>query len=202
MPLPSFSSLASASAWLSRLAESRHAFWLLFVASMLETLLIPIPIEVILIPWMLTHPRKKWRIASVALAGNLTAALIGFGLGNLVMDQWGGALIAAAGGQAAYENFQAHFDANGFQAILLIGIVPVPFQIAMLVAGASDYPLHLFLLASFLARGIRYFGLALLVTLTGGAAMRLWHRHARPVGAALLLLFGMWLAWQVQSFMS
>lgn len=67
--------LTSARTWLDRLDRSRHALWLLFVASMMETLLVPIPIETILIPWMLCYPYRKWTIASVALGGNLTAAV-------------------------------------------------------------------------------------------------------------------------------
>lgn len=201
MPLPSFTSLASATAWLNRLAESRHAYTLLFVASMMETLLIPFPIEVILIPWMLLHPQRKWRIAGVALAGNLTAAVIGYGLGNLAMEQWGDTLISLFGGQAAYADFQARFAEDGFKAILAIGIVPVPFQIAMLVAGASDYPLPLFLLASLLARSVRYFGLAILVAIFGEAAMRVWRRHARPVGAGLIVLFAVWMGWQFKGYL-
>ncbi|WP_136066153.1 YqaA family protein [Modicisalibacter radicis] len=196
MPLPSFTSLASASAWLDRLADSRHAMVLLFFASIMETLIVPIPIELILIPWMISRPNAKWRLAAVALAGNLTAALIGYGLGGLAMAQWGDTLISLFGGQQAYSDFESQFDANGFQAILAVGIVPVPFQIAMLVAGASHYPLPLFLLAALIARGIRYFGLALLVALVGDSATRIWQRHSRPVGVAALLAFAGWAYFQ------
>ncbi|MDO8860537.1 hypothetical protein Q6D67_02400 [Haliea sp. E1-2-M8] len=58
--------LSSSRAWLDRLDRSRHALWLLFAASMLETLIVPIPVEAILIPWMLCHPYRKWQIAGVA----------------------------------------------------------------------------------------------------------------------------------------
>lgn len=198
MPLPrSFRSLASATAWLDRLAESRHALVLLFAASMLETLLIPIPIELILIPWMITHPDAKWRLAAVALAGNLTASLLGYTLGNLAIEQWGDTLIPLVGGQSAYDAFEQRFSQDGFQAIVAVGITPVPFQIAMLVAGASGYPLTLFLLAALLARGVRYFGLAVLVAVAGEGATRLWKRHARPIGALGLLAFAVWGYWQV-----
>ncbi|SHF34940.1 membrane protein YqaA, SNARE-associated domain [Modicisalibacter ilicicola DSM 19980] len=200
MPLPSFTSLASSTAWLNRLAESNHAYWLLFVASMLETLLIPIPIEVILIPWMLSHPDRKWIIAGVALAGNLTAATLGFWIGSLAMEQWGDMLISLFGGQQAYDSFQTRFDAQGFMAILAIGIIPVPFQIAMLVAGASGYPYLLFLAAACLARGARYFGLALLVRVFGDAAMRLWQHHSRKIGWGLLVLVLIWFAWQLKGY--
>ncbi|MBZ9559381.1 MULTISPECIES: DedA family protein [unclassified Modicisalibacter] len=198
MPLPrSLRSLASATAWLDRLAASRHALVVLFVASMLETLLVPIPIELILIPWMMTHPAAKWRLAAVALAGNLSAALLGYALGGLAIAQWGDTLIPLFGGQAAYDAFAQRVSEDGFQAIVAVGITPVPFQIAMLVAGASDYPLPLFLLAALLARGVRYFGLAVLVAVAGEHATRLWKRHARPVGAFGLVAFAVWGYWQI-----
>lgn len=199
MSLPSFTSLASATAWLNRLAESRHAMALLFLASMMETLIVPIPIELILIPWMINRPSAKWRLAAVALAGNLTAALIGYGLGSLAMAQWGDTLISLFGGQQAYSDFESRFDANGFQAILAVGIVPIPFQIAMLVAGASNYSLPLFMLAALIARGIRYFGLALLVALVGERATRLWQRHSKPIGAVGLLAVTAWAYFQFVS---
>lgn len=167
---------------------------LLFLASMMETLLIPIPIEVILIPWMLCHADRKWRIATVALAGNLTAATLGYYLGMFAMDQWGDTLVGFFGGEAAYEEFDEQIREDGFMAILAIGIVPIPFQIAMLVAGASAYPIALFLAAACLARGTRYFGLALLIAVAGKSALDIWNRHAKPIGIAGLVLFAVW-AW-------
>ncbi|KPM76795.1 YqaA family protein [Cobetia sp. UCD-24C] len=187
--------LSSASDWLDRLNQSRHAMLWLFIASMLETLLIPIPIEVILIPWMLRHPERRWRVAAVALAGNLTAALLGFYLGAYALAAWGDGLISFFGGQQAFEAFQQRFSEQGFLAIMLIGIVPIPFQSAMLVAGASGYPVGLFLLAALVGRGVRYFGLAALVALVEDQAMALWQRYSRPLGVIGLTLTSVWL-WQ------
>ncbi|WP_043527064.1 YqaA family protein [Litchfieldella xinjiangensis] len=189
--------LTSSQDWLDRLNESRHALWLLFGLSMLETLLIPIPIEVILIPWMLWHPDRKWTIAAVALAGNLTAASLGYVLGVTAMDQWGDTLIGFFGSQEAYETFRSEVQEDGFMTIMSIGIVPIPFQIAMLGAGATGYPYPLFLLAAMLGRGLRYFGLALLVALVGDAALRLWERHSRAVGLVGIALFSVWIWYEV-----
>lgn len=189
--------VTSPRAWLDRLDRSRHALWLLFAASMLETLLIPIPIEVILIPWMLCHPERKWTIAGVALAGNLAAATLGYYFGVFAMDQWGDTLINFFGSQEAYEDFQTRFNENGFVSVVTIGIVPIPFQIAMLVAGANGYPVLLFLLAAIIGRGVRYFGLALLVTIAGDAAMKLWEKYSKPLGVLLLVLAGVWLWYEI-----
>lgn len=160
---------------------------------MLETLLVPIPIEAILLPWMLCHPYRKWQIAGVALAGNLTAAALGYYTGVLAMDAWGEPLIHFFGTEEAYRAFELRMTQDGFSAILAVGIVPVPFQLAMLAAGASGYPFVMFMLAAMLARGLRYFGLAMLIALTGDKALQLWQRHSRLLGFVAIGLLALWL---------
>ncbi|MFC0268138.1 YqaA family protein [Kushneria aurantia] len=172
---------------LSELMDHRRAVWLLFFASMLETLIVPIPIETILIPWMVLRPQKRWWLATVALAGNLLAAAIGYGLGVWAMGHFGDQLIALFGGQQAFDAFDQRFADNGFVAVLSIGVIPIPFQIAMLVAGSTGYPFPLFMLAAVLARGARYFGLALLVHFVGDRALRLWKRNERAMTKLLIV---------------
>ncbi|WP_304641349.1 YqaA family protein [Pseudomonas sp.] len=178
--------------WLDRLDKSPHAMLLLFALSFMETLAVPIPIEVVLIPWMICHPRRKWLIAGTALAGNLSAAVLGYYLGVFAMDQWGEALVGFFGSQEAFDEFSSRIEEDGFMAIVAIGIVPIPFQIAMLAAGAAGYPVLLFGLAAIISRGARYFGLALLVQLFGRSAVKLWERHSKPVGLAGLGLLAVW----------
>jgi membrane protein YqaA with SNARE-associated domain len=183
----------SAQTWLERLDRSAFALPLLFALSMAETLIIPIPIEAILIPWMLSQSRRRWTIATVALAGNITAAALGYGLGALAMEQWGDSLIELFGGMQAYDSFAEQIRSDGFMSIVAVGITPTPLQIAMLAAGATGYSFLLFLLAVTLSRALRYYGLVLLVHFAGDAALRLWKRYSRQLGAALLAVAGAWL---------
>ncbi|WP_110670058.1 YqaA family protein [Salinicola halophilus] len=172
---------------LTGLLDHRRAVWLLFAASVLETLIVPIPIETLLIPWMVLRPEKRWLLVTVALAGNLLAAAIGYGLGSWAMGQFGDQLIALFGGQQAFDAFDQRFADNGFWAVLMIGVIPIPFQIAMLVAGSTGYSFVLFMLAAMLARGARYFGLALLVQVFGDRARKLWARHERAMTIVLIV---------------
>lgn len=176
--------------WLDRLGRSPHALGLLFVLSIMETLFLPIPLELVLIPWMLCHPDRKWVIASAALAGNLTAALSGYYLGFFLMEQWGPTLIDFFGDQASFEELKQSLQEDGFMTILTIGVSPLPFQIAMLAAGATGYPVLLFALAAAASRGVRYFGLAVLVGIAGPAAVRVWQRYALPLGILILAALG------------
>ncbi|WP_106476168.1 YqaA family protein [Phytohalomonas tamaricis] len=182
---------------LKQLMDSRRAPWLLFIASMLETLILPIPIETILIPWMLARPARLWRLAAIALTGNLLAAAIGYGLGAWAMGHFSDQLIGLFGGQQAYQAFDQRFAEHGFWAIVSIGIVPIPFQIAMLVAGSTGYSFLMFMLAALLARGARYFGLALLVHSFGERAKRLWRGNEHVLGAVAVVMVIAWVGWQV-----
>ena len=66
---------------------------------------------------------------------------------------------------------------QGFWFVMTLGIAPIPFQVAMLAAGATQYSLPLFLLATVIARAIRYFGLAVVVYYAGDKAEQLIKRY-------------------------
>ncbi len=164
--------------WLERLNGSRHMLWLLAVLSFLETLIVPVPIELVLIPLMAVNRQRLWRIATVTTAGCLAASLVGYGVGMALYQSVGVWFIDTLGMQDAYQAYQGFFDQYGFIAILTLGILPIPFQVAMITAGLSGYPITLFVLAALIARGLRYYGLAWLVWRFGPGVERLWRRHA------------------------
>jgi len=183
--------LGRVSEWTEWLNRSNHTLWLLGVASFLETIIVPIPIELVLVPLMAIQRQRIWLIATVALAGCLAASLLGYGVGVALYQSVGIWFVETMGYQDAYQSFQTFFDRHGFAAILVVGILPIPFQIAMITAGLSNYPLLLFVLATVIARGIRYFGLAWLVSHFGRAAGEMWRRHAVWTSIAAGALVGL-----------
>ena len=179
--------------WTERVNNSKYILWLLFALSFLETIVLPIPIEVVLIPLMAINRERIWTIATVTTAGCLVAALVGYGVGMALYQSAGTWFIEAMGYAHAYESFQAFFDKHGFIAILVVGILPIPFQVAMITAGLSAYSVYLFALAALIARGLRYYGLAWLVKHFGERAREIWQRHALMVsliaGTLLLVVY-------------
>ena len=184
--------------WMDKLGNSKRALWTLFVASVAETLLVPIPIELILIPYMLANRARIWLVAAVVLSGNIAAALFGYALAYFAFSTFAPGLIEQMGWTESFAEFQSLFARHGFWAIVAIGVIPIPFQIAMLVAGAAEYPLLLFVAAALLARGVRYFGLGALVYYLGEATLGFVERHKKTAGFGSLgiaaLLFG-WFWW-------
>lgn len=176
--------------WFYRLSNSRHVLWFLGLVSFLETIIVPIPIEVVLIPLMAANRSRIWALATVTTLGCLLASVVGYGVGMVLYQSVGTWFIETMGMQQGYQAFQSFFDQYGFVAILAVGIVPIPFQVAMITAGLSGYPIHLFVLAALIARGIRYYGLAWLVYRFGERAQHLWQKHAllTSLGAAAAVI--------------
>ena len=71
--------------------------------------------------------------------------------------------------------------------------MPIPFQIAMLAAGATKYSLTLFLIASAISRSIRYFGLAIVVYYAGNQAERIISQHkTKTIIGLTIIVLGAW----------
>lgn len=175
---------------LLELAHSRAVFPILTLLSFLESIIIPIPLEAILIPLMHHNRDKIWWLAGCALLGCLLGATTGYFVGALFYEQWAGQLYSLFGSQEIFDQVISEIESQGFIYIIAVGVTPIPFQVAMLGAGIAQYPFLLFLLAAIIARGVRYFGLALLVYFVGPAAGRIVKRYKYQVAgvftAALL----------------
>ncbi|MGQ4275834.1 YqaA family protein [Pseudidiomarina sp. E22-M8] len=177
-----------ANKWLARILDSNHILWMIFLLSLLESIILPVPLELVLIP-LLLHKRERWFvIATVTLTGCLVGATIGYSIGVFFFDTAGQWLIQWFGFTSEFSEFQQDFDEHGFSTLLLVGITPVPFQIGMLAAGSANYPFLFFFLASLIARGIRYYGLALLVNWFGERFLNWWQAHRQRFGWSLLVV--------------
>ena len=173
--------------WYKKLANSPHALVLLFFLSALEATVLPIPLELILVPYMVLERERIWLIASVALAGFMAGSVGGYYIGYALFDTIGQWFIDYLSVQEQYGEFQSALENNGFWSIFLVGVTPVPFQVAMLAAGAGKYPLALFLLAAGIARALRYYILAALVFWLGPQAEDIWKRYSGPAGWSILI---------------
>lgn len=179
--------------WLDRVLKSRHSPLAMGGLSFLESTVLAVPLELVLIPYLLANRHRLWWIATLVTLGCLLGALCGYLAGMVAYNTLGTWMIEQFGWQQVAQDFEREIRQNGFLAVLLVGITPVPFQIAMLTAGASGYSLPLFLLASGISRSIRYFSLALLVFLFGERVeglLRKWRIRRRTV-IALMLLFAL-----------
>ena len=109
----------------------------------------------------------------MATAGFVAAAAVGYGVGWLFFETLGYRILEAFDWRADFGTARSWIEAYGFWAVFVIGVTPIPFQTAMLLAGFTAMPFPLFLAAAALSRGMRYFGLAAVILWIGSARERL-----------------------------
>ena len=176
--------------------DSKHMLKSITVASFLESTIVPIPLEAVLVPLMQARREKIWLIALMATIGCIIGAIFGYALGYYLFDVVGDWVINTFSNPEQFEQVKQKMQAQGFWFVLTLGIVPIPFQIAMLAAGATKYSIFLFLLATVIARSIRYFALAAVVYYAGNQAERVIQKHKTKalVAISALVLLLWWLS--------
>lgn len=176
-----------------KIVDSKHMLSGITTASFLESTIVPIPLEAVLIPLMQARREKIWLIALMATVGCLLGALFGYALGYYLFDVVGDWIISTFSSPEQFENIEQKMQSQGFWFVLTLGVVPIPFQIAMLAAGATKFSLMLFLMAATIARSIRYFGLAILVYYAGDKAEEIFRKHkTKTIIVLSVLAFGAW----------
>ena len=149
--------------WVRR-SESGTA---LTAASIAESTIVPIPIEVIITPMMIHDPRRKWAIASWTLLGSVIGTSLMYGVGAFLFEAVGRPLIETSGASAAFEQVLRRFRDDGVLTVAFISATPIPLVIAAIGAGAATMSFPVFLAVVAATRALRYYGLALLVRLFG-----------------------------------
>lgn len=171
-----------------KLIYSKHMLWGIGLASFLEALIVPIPLETILIPLMQARRHQLFIISTVVLGACILAAAVGYAIGYFVFDAIGQQIISWVSTPEQFEQVQQKMQDQGFWFVFSVGIIPIPFQIAMLAAGVTKYSFALFLAATALSRGIRYYGLALLVYFAGNKAQEIFEKHKTTTSVVFLVI--------------
>ena len=149
--------------WVISLVDHPRALWALAVISFIESSIFPIPPDVLMIPMILARPSRAWLIALVALVASVLGGLLGYAIGALAFDTIGAPILQTLGKAEAMGEFSSRFNDMGFWAVLTAGVTPFPYKVITIMSGFTSMPLTTFVATSILARGVRFFVVALLL---------------------------------------
>jgi membrane protein YqaA with SNARE-associated domain len=167
------------------LAASPNAGWWLALIAFAESSFFPIPPDALLVPMALARPRSAWRFAAICTVASVTGGALGYLIGFAVFDQVAQPILKVYGYGAAYAAFQAKFQEYGLWIILIKGLTPIPYKIVTIAAGAARFDFALFMAASVLTRGLRFFLVATLLHFYGDAVRDFIERRLTLVTSAL-----------------
>jgi membrane protein YqaA with SNARE-associated domain len=146
-----------------RLAAHRHAERWLAIVSFAESSVFPIPPDAMLLPMCLARPDRAWRYAAICTVASVLGGVLGYAIGYFLFEALAQPILTAYGHAQALETFRAWFDRWGAAVILIKGLTPIPYKIVTIAAGAAAFDPWIFLVASVVTRGLRFFLLAALL---------------------------------------
>ena len=167
------------------LAASRRAPWWLAAVAFAESSFFPIPPDALLIPMALARPDRAWRFAAICTVASVTGGALGYLIGYAVFDQFARPILSFYGYGVAYAAFQAKFQEYGVMIILIKGLTPIPYKIVTIAAGAAKMDFPVFMAASLVTRGARFFLVATLLHFFGDSVRDFIERRLTLVTTAL-----------------
>jgi membrane protein YqaA with SNARE-associated domain len=139
-------------------ARSPNAERALFVVSFAESSFFPLPPDLMLGPMAAATPAKWWRLALICTVASVLGGLAGYAIGMFLMDQVGRYILDFFGYSGERElELRAFYDQWGAWFIFLKGLTPIPYKLVTILSGALHFSLPIFIVASILTRGLRFF---------------------------------------------
>jgi membrane protein YqaA with SNARE-associated domain len=149
--------------WALRMAAGRHALPAMAGTAVLEATFPFVPPDVILGPMVLARRDKAWLYAAICTVCSVAGGCIGYAFGYFGSNA-AVALLSMSGRAAALHDFQDTFARIGLAVILIKGVVPIiPYMLVTLASGLAHFSLPIFIGASFVIRGGRFFLVAALL---------------------------------------
>ena len=137
--------------WVFSLARSRHATPALAVISFAESSFFPVPPDVMLAPMILARPEKAYFYAGVCTAASVLGGILGHSDGLAEFQHW--------------------FDRWGLAVILVKGLTPIPYKLVTIASGLAAFSFPVFVAASVVTRGARFFAEAWVLRRWGPAML-------------------------------
>ena len=185
--------------WCIAAADKPYALWIMAAVSFAESSFFPIPPDVMLLPMSLARPQRAWFFAGVCTVASVAGGLVGYAIGALLYDSLGQWLMHIYNLTDKVETFRQSYAEWGAVIILLKGLTPIPYKLVTITSGFAGYDIWLFILCSIVARGGRFFVLAVLLNRYGDAIRAELEKRLTMwvVIGAIVLVAGFYIAYRL-----
>jgi membrane protein YqaA with SNARE-associated domain len=160
-----------------RAAAHKYAMWYLGAVAFVESSFFPIPVDAMLFPMVLAKREKAWRMAFVCTVCSVAGGVFGYAIGLFFYDTLGRPLLEFYGYLGKFEEFAVHYNEWGAWIVFGAGLTPFPYKVITIASGVTQLDLLVFVVASAVARGMRFYAVAWLCWYFGPAFRQLIERN-------------------------
>lgn len=156
--------------WVLSWSDSRWGWVALLFIALFEASWFPLPPDILLIALCLGATKKSFRFATICLMGSITGAALGYCIGHFLWITPEGDPTAIANffydhvfSVESFKNVGNLYDKYNFWIVFTAGFTPLPFKLFTIAGGMFDINFMMFIIASIVARGMRFFLIAGLI---------------------------------------
>lgn len=159
--------------WTMNLASGPKAVWALCVVSFVESSFFPIPPDLLLIPLVLARRTDAFKIAALTTVSSVLGGAFGYAIGYFLYQSVGVPVLNFYHYTAQFEEFCAAYNQYGAWIVFGAGLTPFPYKIVTIASGVTHLNFIVFMIASVIARGMRFYFVAWLLW-KYGTPMKAW----------------------------
>lgn len=176
---------------LSLAARPSAEIWLAVIA-FVESSVFLVPADVLFLPMALARPEKAWRYAFIATVASVLGGIAGWFLGYYAFETLAKPVLEFYGKFDAFESLRTSVDYSTVLLLLVTsGLAHLPpIKVVTILSGVAHVDIWLFILSAILARGARFYLIALLLRRYGEPIREFIERRLgliAGVGAGLLI---------------
>ncbi len=181
--------------WMGRQVHTPYATPVLAFFFFIEASFFFIPVDPILILYCIEYPKKSWYFATVGTIASVIGGIFGYGIGFALWKTIGQLIVTYIISPATFAKVVAWFTHYETVAVLVAGFTPIPYKAVTIGAGFCKLSFAPFVMYSIIARGARFYLLALILSIWGKQIKEYIDRYfnALVVLFVVLLCGGLWI---------
>jgi len=143
------------------LAAHKSSKYYLAIVAFIESSFFPIPPDVMVIPMVISKKNDFFKIFLIATIFSVLGGIFGYLIGALFLDI-GMQIMTFYGYQEKLLSLKENLiSSDGFYAwlgiLFLAGFTPLPYKVFTIASGLIGFNILIFILISFVSRGLRFF---------------------------------------------
>lgn len=174
--------------WFERqAAKPRALFWLL-IFSFLESSFFPIPTDPFMAAILLVNRHKWWRYALYVTIASVLGGVFGYAIGYALYESLGRPIVEFYNFQDQFDYVTTLFQEHAFWTIFTAAFTPIPYKVFTIAAGLSQVNLFLFVIASLIGRGLRFFIVAIIMNTFGKQFGNIFFKYFNAITSTIVIL--------------
>ncbi len=143
------------------LAAHKSSKYYLAIVSFIESSFFPIPPDVMIIPMVISKKKDFIKIFLISTIFSVLGGILGYLIGAFFFD-FGSEIMSFYGYENKLSNIKNNLvNSDGFYAwlsvLFLAGFTPLPYKVFTIASGLIGFNFLIFVLISFISRGLRFF---------------------------------------------